>query len=661
MNRFLALASLMLLANPLLVRAEGADDQYVRIYNVIQEADGLNSAGHVTQALTKYLEAQNSLQKFQKFNVEWNAKVVSFRLRYLASKVAEVSAQVPAVAVIPAARSGNNAGTNASVGAPKTTSPGLDLQVNSLRDQVRQMQVDKIMLEAKLKESLAAQPTAMDPRELTKAEEKIKALQQENALLKVNITQAKSGSAPAVMDSKSLQQTQQALAESNRKLAEQTEKANTFALEKTALQQKLDSLRPTAWNATALDATKKALEQATRQLAQQKDLAAESTAERNKLQAQLTALTTEAEAATALRAENQILKKQLTDLRSSPPSPGKVAESGRQLAAAQAQIAALQSDKDILRLEKMALEGRVKLLALAGNRAPNVSRPEDLKRIKQLERDRDDLQKRLETASKELASRNNKAVVSRVLEMETQMAALRARLEVFEARAVPYTDEELALFKRPDINLTAKDPNVGKKPVKALPPGAAVILADAQRYFSERQFDKAEEKYLQVLHQDDKNVPTLANLATIQIERNRFEDAEKHIKQAVALAPEDAYSWLVLGQLKFRQEKYDEALDALSRAAKLDPQDAQVQNYLGITLSQKGMRGPAETALRKAIQLEPGNASAHHNLAVVYLTQHPPLTELAKWHYQKALAGGHPANPEVEKMFDVQQTAASTR
>ena len=70
------------------------------------------------------------------------------------------------------------------------------------------------------------------------------------------------------------------------------------------------------------------------------------------------------------------------------------------------------------------------------------------------------------------------------------------------------------------------------------------------------------------------------------------------------------------------------------------------------------MRGPAETALRKAIQLDPGNASAHHNLAVVYLTQKPPLIELAKWHYQKALAAGHPRSAQIEKMFDGQQQAS---
>ena len=158
-----------------------------------------------------------------------------------------------------------------------------------------------------------------------------------------------------------------------------------------------------------------------------------------------------------------------------------------------------------------------------------------------------------------------------------------------------------------------------------------------------------------MLQQDNKNVPTLANLAAIELDPDHLETAEINIKQAVALAPDDPYSLFVLGRLRFRQKKYDEAIDAFSRAAKLDPQDAQIQNFLGLALSEKGLRGPAETALRKAIQLDPGYANAHNNLAVVYITQQPPLVELARWHYQKALAAGHPRNPELEKMLDAKK------
>jgi Flp pilus assembly protein TadD len=243
--------------------------------------------------------------------------------------------------------------------------------------------------------------------------------------------------------------------------------------------------------------------------------------------------------------------------------------------------------------------------------------------------------------------------------MENDLANLRARLEVFEAKPVPYSTEELALFRTPGTKLAkAEAPaSTTRKSVKELPAGSAALVAEAQRYFSNRQFDKAEEKYLQVLRQDENNVYTLANLAAIELERNNLEEAEKHIKQAVSEAPNDGYSLSILGYLKFRQEKYDDAFDALSRAAQANPESAEIQNFLGLTLSHKGMRIPAETALRKAIQLEPGYASAHNNLAVIYLTQQPPQVELARWHYQKAIAAGHPKNPDLELMLDQKRTA----
>ena len=55
-----------------------------------------------------------------------------------------------------------------------------------------------------------------------------------------------------------------------------------------------------------------------------------------------------------------MLKKELADLRLSGVGGGKSAEASR---LAQAQIAALQSDKEILRLEKAALENRVKQMS----------------------------------------------------------------------------------------------------------------------------------------------------------------------------------------------------------------------------------------------------------------------------------------------------------
>src|SRR5438445_986091 len=66
MKRSFALVLMALLAAASATLAQGPDDQYVRIYNLIQEADSFKSGGQTSQAMAKYLEAQTSLQRFQR-------------------------------------------------------------------------------------------------------------------------------------------------------------------------------------------------------------------------------------------------------------------------------------------------------------------------------------------------------------------------------------------------------------------------------------------------------------------------------------------------------------------------------------------------------------------------------------------------------------------
>jgi Flp pilus assembly protein TadD len=186
----------------------------------------------------------------------------------------------------------------------------------------------------------------------------------------------------------------------------------------------------------------------------------------------------------------------------------------------------------------------------------------------------------------------------------------------------------------------------------APPAGAGNLVLEAQRAFAAQRYAEAEEKYQALLRLDENNTFTLGNLALIQLEQGRLDAAEQTLQKALALAPGDARLLGTLGYLRFRQQRYDEALDALSRSASLDPNNAQVQNHLGVVLNHKGLRGPAETALRRALQLDPKFSAAHNNLAVIYAAQQPPALELARWHYQRALANGHPRNPELEKLLE---------
>jgi len=651
----LAVAWLMLAGLP--ARAQNPDDQYVGIYATIQQGDALHDSGQVSAAIGRYLDAQAALKKLQTAYPDWNPKVVNFRLNYLAAKLATARARIPAApAPVPVIATKSSPAAPAPAAAP---SQELLDELRALREQVGQLQADKSLLDAKLKEALAAQPAALDPRELTKAEDRIKTLEKENDLLKVSLEQERVRKPFA--STNEFARLKQQLEDANTKLAEQKEKSDLLTLERTALQQRLENLSKAPASTAELEQAKQALAEASKKLAEQTGQNRQLALEKDELQTRVRTMRADADAAAALRAENDLLKKQLVGLQAPAAKP----DNSRDLQQARAQIATLQSDLEILRLEKTALENSVKTMSKATTSSVADAPPAttaDIQRLRQLERESRALQRKLDAATKELAGRKSKAAAARMQEMTAQLATLRARLEMLEARQIPYSAEELAFMKAPAPRLAAATPKAAptasRKSVKDLPAGTATLVAEAQRSFAARQYDKAEEKYLQVLRQDDRNIITLANLAVIQMEMNHLDDAEKNARQAATLAPDDAYSHSVLGQIKLRQQKLDDALDELSRAAQLNPQNAEIQNFLGITLSHKGLRGPAETALRKAIQLDPNYGSAHNNLAVIYLNQSPPMVELARWHYQKALAAGHPQNAELEKALNAKEAPA---
>jgi hypothetical protein len=72
--------------------ALGQEDEYLRIYGVIEQADSLN-AKQPEAALAKYREAQAGLRNLQRDYRDWNPKVVAYRLNYLAEKISVLSAK----------------------------------------------------------------------------------------------------------------------------------------------------------------------------------------------------------------------------------------------------------------------------------------------------------------------------------------------------------------------------------------------------------------------------------------------------------------------------------------------------------------------------------------------------------------------------------------
>src|SRR5215204_4521446 len=87
MRFFGVCAAIVLMAS--LWRAEGqtADDRYISIYTLIDDADRLNASGETKAAVNKYQEAQTAIKELQRLYPNWNERVAAYRLDYITTKL----------------------------------------------------------------------------------------------------------------------------------------------------------------------------------------------------------------------------------------------------------------------------------------------------------------------------------------------------------------------------------------------------------------------------------------------------------------------------------------------------------------------------------------------------------------------------------------------
>lgn len=688
----------------------GPDDDFIRIYALIQQGDTFFQNNRVGEARTRYSEALRLLEEFEKNYPGWNDALIRFRKQYLQERIGAPPATPPPGAAAPAAPA-----------APETP------QLAALREELKLLAAERDLLQARLREALAAQPAAADPRELARARERIGTLQRELEQLRAEIVArdarlAEAANARQLQDQ--LAEARQALAAARQTLTRQNETVTNLTRQIETLQRQLEETRARAATppaeAAAAARTREELEAARRQTAAlharvaelEKQLAArppqvvpeltrlreelKQTRRQNlewrqrvaDLEARLATASQELEAARAEKEKAAPARPPAEHDSRQPAPPAPPADTTRQFNELRERLEKLQQElaterwrAENFKSEKELLEKRVAELTAAApaNVSTNLTREPapgskqekllakrqreaDKARIRQLERDRDELTKRLRVLSRQLEDLRRQTANTGTHTAGDQLAILRARLEAYESRAVPYTPEELALMQQ-TAGVTGATPNTAeskdsRRALRQIPAGAATLVSEGQRAFQLRRYDEAERKFAQALQLDERNVDMLTYLAAAQLEQERFPEAEATLQRALAVDPNSADGVSLLGLLRFRQGRFEEAFDLLSRAAQLNPDNPYTQNYLGVTLSQRGQRAAAETALRRAVALNPNYGEAHANLALVYALARPPALELARYHYQKARALGQPANPDLERRLEPAAGAA---
>ena len=137
----------------------------------------------------------------------------------------------------------------------------------------------------------------------------------------------------------------------------------------------------------------------------------------------------------------------------------------------------------------------------------------------------------------------------------------------------------------------------------------------------------------------------------MQLELGKLSLAEKAIRNAIAISPDDAFSHTTLGMILLRTGQADAAIKSLLSAINLDPSDPPAFNYLGVAFEQKGDRDRAVQEIEKALKLSPAYGEAHFNLAALQASGDAASRQSAKKHYAQALELGAKPDPQIEKLL----------
>ena len=666
MKRFSSITTLVLSLGLLFsAQAAGPDDSFIQAYTLIAQADNLSRLGQKNSAIQKYRQAHNDLAALQSGYPNWNAGVVSFRIKYVDQKLKALGDAAPETAV-PSA--------NPAVLDPAAARR----EISILKRKVESLENAIILKDAKLKEALSAVPSPEETQQLATLEANLSGLRQENANLKSAIDKAttrlkgaNTGLAKAQADAEKAQadlaKAQAETEKTNEALAQAVEEAKTAKAKandrqakrlENKLADKQENLAKTEKELASLATAHKALESELKSFkkgSREKDLQAQVGSLQKELSGNQKDLEKASGDVAALKSDKISLEEELKSFKKGNREKELEAEVGS--------------------LEKQLANSNSKLKETASNLASaensSDSLGDQLKALQKGSREKEfrnyisSLEKRLAKAERKNTNpaskrkgltgifnwqKSDRAEKAQVAELQNRIDTLRSRLEILEAEKIPYTDEEKKLFAEPN---TGDQPvNTLQAKVATLPEGGADDFKAGQAALIEAKFGEAEQKFLHVLKLDEENPLTLGNLALAQMEQGNYEGAEASLTRALKNDDEDAFSLSLIGTLRYRQKKYDEARDYLAKAVKLNPEDSRAQHFLGSALNNLGQRKAAETALRKAVQIKPGYSEAHHNLAVVYATQNPPFIALAKFHYDKAVAGGHKKNADLEKILN---------
>ena len=179
------------------------------------------------------------------------------------------------------------------------------------------------------------------------------------------------------------------------------------------------------------------------------------------------------------------------------------------------------------------------------------------------------------------------------------------------------------------------------------------IWEEARASIEQGDYDKAIDTYRYVLirYADEPVAVEHANayLGDVFLTLRNLDEAERHIKKAIGLAPERPDYRYILGFIYSVGRRWNEAIPEFERTLEKEPHNAEYLRGLGWAVHCGGDAARGLTYLEEAVRLQPTNVNIMTDLAVAHMSSHQ--FQKAREYAEMAVRNA-PANPTARDILN---------
>ena len=210
---------------------------------------------------------------------------------------------------------------------------------------------------------------------------------------------------------------------------------------------------------------------------------------------------------------------------------------------------------------------------------------------------------------------------------------------------------------RQDVELAWKENTAPAKPAAVSAAdfykrteGNEKLFVKAREATDQKRYDDAIVTLRELVTADANDFQAWAELGTIYLFKQNFEESEKAYVKSVTVKPQFYQGQMNLGRLRVMRKNFEGAVEPLTAAVTIQPTSADANYYLGESYLQIKKGSKAVGYLNEAIKLDPvGKAEAHLRLATLYNAV--GMKNLAATEYEEFLKK-KPNYPDRKKLED---------